>query len=484
MTFALFAGSAVVFAAALAVGLRSWRLALIGLLIYIPVSGIAIDAAYGHRAERAVAVLAKDFLFVVPAYAGFLVWAGRRRVRITFPAAPLTLMLALAAIVVAQAFNPDLPKPLIALIGIKVWLFYVPLLFLGYHLVRTRDELFRLLGLMTLLALVPAVIGLVEAALIYGGHANAVYRVYGGAAGAVTQEYVGFALPGGGQLRRIPSTFSSFYQHYLFLAVMLAVAYAWWRGRRLAPLQGAVTAAIWLVLLAASFLTGVRAAFLMTPILLVLVVALAGRSAVRFAVRRLLPAGVVVAAAVTLVPGSHMLAVWSDLADVGRQEFWDVIVASSREAVHLTTFGLGTGVDSIAARYAYSNDSAWQEMIYPLLGRWHESWYVRTWIELGVVGLAVVLALFATIVVRGVRAHLRLRDPSLRVASAALLAVVIWSIVYAVKSQYLDLDPLNVYFWLFAGLMFKVPVLAEREAAEEEEPPAPPARPLEAVVRR
>jgi hypothetical protein len=480
VTIAILAGSAVVFAAALAVGLRSWRLALVGLLVYIPVSGIAIDAAYGHRLERGVALLAKDFLFVLPAYAGFLRWAWKRQERISFPAAPVTLLLALAAIVVAQSFNPNLPKPLIALIGIKVWLFYVPLLFLGYHLVRTRDELYRLFGLMALLALVPAVLGLVEAALIYGGHANDVYRAYGSAAGAVTQKYVGFALPGGGQLRRIPSTFSSFYQYYLFLAVMLAVAYASWRGRRLALRQNVVAAAIWLVLLAASFLTGVRAAFIMTPFLFAVVLALEGRRAMRFAVRWLVPGAAVVLAAVTFVPGSHLLAVWSDVGHVGRQEFWDVIVASSREAVHLTTFGLGTGIDSIAARYAYSNDDAWQAFIFPLLGRWHESWYVKTWLELGVIGLAVVLALFATIVIRGVRAHLTLRDPGLRIASAALLSVVIWSMVYAAKSQYLDLDPLNVYFWLFAGMLFKVPVLAQREPVQED--PAPPARRLEAVV--
>ena len=103
---------------------------------------------------------------------------------------------------------------------------------------------------------------------------------------------------------------------------------------------------------------------------------------------------------------------------------------------------------------------------------------MKAWLELGAIGLAVVVALLVTIVYRGVRAHFMLRDPSLRVASAALLGVVIWSLVYAVKGQYLDLDPLNVYFWLFAGMLFKLPAL------EDPEPPgeAPVEEPKQAVV--
>jgi O-antigen ligase len=314
----------------------------------------------------------------------------------------------------------------------------------------------------------PAVVGLLEAALIYGGRAGDVYRLYGDAAGAVTQGYVGLELPGGGHLRRIPSTFSSFYQYYLFLAVMLGVAYAWWRGGGQGRRHGLVAGGTWFVLLAASFLTGVRAAFFMTPLLLALILVLEGRTAIRFAASRLVPVAIVVLAAVTLLPSTHLVGMWSSVFDVARQEFWDVLVDSGREAVELTTFGLGTGIDSIAARYAFANDNDWQQFIFPVLGRWHESWYVKTWLELGVVGVAIVLALFATIIVRGVRAHLTLRDPALRVSSAVCVAIVIWSVVYAIKGQYLDLDPLNVYFWLFAGLMLRLPRLERPEPETEE----------------
>ena len=57
----------------------------------------------------------------------------------------------------------------------------------------------------------------------------------------------------------------------------------------------------------------------------------------------------------------------------------------------------------------------------------------------------------------------------------------LWSIVYIAKSQYIDLDPLNVYFWLFVGLLFRVPTLAACEPVGEADE-APRARPLEAVA--
>jgi len=75
----LIAPAAVVLLAALLVGLRNWRWSVYGLLCYLPVSGIAILAAYPGRTDRAIAILAKDFVFVIPAYLGFLVYFWKRR---------------------------------------------------------------------------------------------------------------------------------------------------------------------------------------------------------------------------------------------------------------------------------------------------------------------------------------------------------------------------------------------------------------------
>src|SRR5205823_11764231 len=58
---------------------------------------------------------------------------------------------------------PILGNLRVGAIGAKVWLLYLPMYILGYALVETRHDLGRLLGLLSLSAVLPAVAGVVEA---------------------------------------------------------------------------------------------------------------------------------------------------------------------------------------------------------------------------------------------------------------------------------------------------------------------------------
>jgi len=104
-------------------------------------------------------------------------------------------------------------------------------------------------------------------------------------------------------------------------------------------------------------------------------------------------------------------------------------------------------------------------------------------LELGIVGLALIAAVLGSIVVRGFRIRRRLRDPGLIAMASAILGLMIWGIAYTVKAQYLDFDPLNLYFWLFTGVLFKLAVIDRAEAAPRERPPEtksslPPSQPV------
>jgi hypothetical protein len=446
---------------------RNWRWPIYGLLVYVPVSGIAVLAAYPGRIDRAVAILAKDFVFVIPAYALFFGYCLLHRKRPWFKGAPLVLLGLLALIVVGQAFNPELPNHLVGLIGVKVWLFYIPLLFLGYYLVQSRDQLFRVLGLMSLVALVPAVIGLVEVVLYYAGQAQTVYDVYGDAASPATQGFTTFMLSHGCTLRRVPSTFSFFYQYYLFGAAMVAISFAWWRGSRPAGRQLWAAGVVFLLIFVAAMFSGVRLGFIVIPLLVAAIILLAARSA-----NRLPWAGLAAGVACFAIAGGTAAGVCGLAAHLGKTtstESQDLGGKTVSEAVHKTWLGLGAGSDSTAARYAFPN----VELQSPV-GNVKESWYVKTYLELGVFGLAIVLALFATILYRAARVHFRLRDPQLTMVSAAILALMGWVLVYSLKAQYFDLDPINIYFWLFAGILMGLPRLERREPVAPPEPAAEP----------
>jgi hypothetical protein len=440
----------VAFSAAIVVGLWRWRWSIYGLLLYLPVSGIPVLVSYP---DTRAAVLAKDALFIMPAYIGFLAHHLAERRRMTFTGAPVPLLIGLSLLVVIHVFNPSLPNKAVGAIGAKVWLSYIPLLFLGYHLVRSRFEVGWLLGLMSITAILPMLIGVIEAILISLGHAQLVYGWYGSAASSATQEFTEFSLQGGGSLRRIPSTFSFFYQYFGYLLSMAAVSYAWWRaylaGTRLAP----IGLSVWLLTMLASFLSGARASFIFIPLLLAIALLLEGRG-FRLPVGRLVTVAFMLTAAATIL-GGRTDSVLTFGASVGKEAFGGLFIGALRKAFTLTAAGFGTGMDTNASRYAVTQ----YEQFAALGGFWYESWYVKTLLELGLAGVVIVSALFVQLIWSALRRHAYLKDRGLRVVSASLVAYLISVVLLSTKAQYLDLDPINVYFWLFVGILLRLETL-------------------------
>jgi len=268
----------------------------------------------------------------------------------------------------------------------------------------------------------------------------------------------------------VPSTFSFFYQYYIFATAMVVIAYGWWRGSRPAGRQLRIGGVLFLLFALAAMLSGVRLAFVLIPLLVAAMLVLGISSANRLSwgvvatgAACLAIAGGTGAAACGL--GQHLgAAVTSEAPDVGGR--------SVSQAVHKTWLGLGAGSDSTGARYAFPNVE-----LKTATGAVQEAWYVKTYLELGAFGLAIVVALLLTILVRAFRVHHRLRDPRLKVVSAGIVALIGWVLVYNAKTQYFDLDPMNVYFWLLVGILMGLPRLdrAEPEARPELEPERVPA---------
>ncbi len=456
----LLAAMVLVMACAFAVGICEWRRAVYGLLAYLPFSGVPILASYPRTT---IAVLLKDFLFVLPAYLGFAVWAVANRQRILFNRALAVLLGLLSALVLAQALNPSLPSRLVGLVGAKVWLFYLPLWVLGYHLVRKRRDLDRLLAVMSIAAVVPVLLGLTEAVLIYSGHPAQVYRWYGVAASAATQDFAELAFEGGGALRRVPSTFSFVSQYYAFVMAMLAVTYAWWKGVLAGTRWSVAGAGLWALVLLAGLASGARGALLSIPLVVVLLLVLERRGG-RLPFGRLATLVLVLVTTIALV-GLDPRRLSTGLARLGLGNFHDVFLKGFREALRLTVGGLGTGIDTNAGRYV----AAGSGRLNAVQGVWYESWFVKAVLELGVAGLLLVTLIVGTLALGTLRERRLVTDHRLRAIWASLAVVLLWNIVYSLKGQYIDMDPTNVYFWLFAGVLARVPALARQAPVEREE---------------
>jgi hypothetical protein len=453
--FGLYVFALISIAAMTALGISDWKRSIFWLVAFLPYSGLFIIATYPNQGP---ATLLKDVWFIVPAYLGFIgVYVLRRR-PMRVPGFPVALAAVFALLVAIQMLNPSIPNVLVGLIGAKVWLLYIPLAFLGYHLIGDKGDLERLLRIMCFAAVIPCAIGIIEAILVNTGSANLVYGWYGSAASAVTQ---GFADVGEGTttVLRVSSTFSFVSQYYLFTLSMVAVAYAYWRGFLARRAGGEFLGlTLFVLVIFAALLTGARGAILTVPAMILVILALDG-------IRLKAWTWLLAATALTLIGAAAVFGTTvSDLVDQvvnhGIGQFTIATVDGFRHALSETFVGLGAGVDTVSARYALPEFDP-----YALIGGGvEESWWVKAVLELGVVGLIVAACLLLTVLVRVIRASRRLLDPQLRAVAAALVALLVLIVVNNLKGSYLDLDPTNVFFWLFVGVLLKLPALDERQA--------------------
>jgi hypothetical protein len=256
-------------------------------------------------------------------------------------------------------------------------------------------------------------------------------KLYGPATSKIVQEvgYAGF----GGPFPRIPATFTSAASYYNFGIVAFASAIGYWRYRR-----SSFTGLVAIVLGLATVASGIRRSYLMVPLLTFV--------------------------AAFLMRGGHSAknrTAFAVVAAVGALLFFNVNVggllphlaegthgAVSSTAQQLTpalahgAIGHGTGSDTNAAnRYGGGTVAAWRE-----------AWYTKALVEFGILGLVAAVGLILTVLLQAGR-NVRLLYGVGREVAAPLAAVLVVTAVTLAKAAELDWDPMNAYFWLFAGLL-------------------------------
>lgn len=426
--------------------MRSWRWGVPLLILATPFSGLAIHAFH----PSPLPILYRDLLIVLPLYLAFWHREGAAAAwRRGIPTSVQIFAVALAVMVVAGMLNPQAGPPLAVLIGAKIWLFYLPLLVVGYAWPSDRQDLVRLLRLFVVTALVPALlgIGLWLSSQRFGYHSTMTF-FYGPAAEEATQDFTWFYM--GGFFYRIPATFQYTAQYYGFTLFSLVGAYM---AIRLDPstLWRRVARGATGILVVACFLSGSRGAFLFTPMLLMMMPLFGGRHA---SVLRWLVFIVVMLVVVYAFAGLDPLAMVDELRNLvilhGSTTAWGGLVDAWQRT---TAIGLGTGMNTGAARYAIAD----------YVPDYIENWYAKALVEFGLLGLIIVVGLMAALIIGGWRTLQRTGDEPLRQAGAAIVAFIALMALHSLKGWQLDLDPINAYFWLFAGLLFRLPDLAARE---------------------
>jgi hypothetical protein len=353
-----------------------------------------------------------------------------------------------------QTIQTGLTSPLAALVGLKTWLLYVPLLVLAQQLFVRGEDITRWLRVLVVVALIPSLIGISEAALIYSGAADVVYGFYGSLASKVTQDFAVVGIGNDIGLRRIPSTFTFVAQYYLYLFAMVPFATSLWLGdpaKRWRTFGGVAL----LIISVAGVTSGARAFLVWLPVQLALILVLNGRRGWL----RLAALSSVAIAGFIFFEGIAA-GVPQFLTSLSKDYLFGLPLRELQAAISLVGWlGAGAGMQTGAIRYLLEPGS--------LVGIGIEGWYGKTLFELGLPGLLIVLSVWTLCLQQLWRVRRALKAGPYRVLAGAIFVFALSTMVNLIKGPLIDIDPLNVYFWFFIGVGLAVP----RLSAKDDSPP-------------
>lgn len=448
------------------------RQALWAFLIYLPFGG-TITYTIGNSS---LLQLAKDG-FYIPALIGVIQYCRRERLPI-FISKPLIAPLAvLIALCLLTLIFINLPQQLarvggeqpfaMGILGLKVLIGYIPLIVCAYYLIRDRADLLFLMRLTVALILVCCGLAFFQYLLLKTGYCpgtrfeegEGLYR-----ASLEARCFVGGSLlysPAQGQIR-LPGTFVAPWQWGWFLISGGFLAFGsafndpkpFWRTMGLAALASVFILAV---------LSGQRIALALVPVTFLLLLLLTGQLV---QLKRFLPTGIGLLVLLGIVGLSNPELLQDRIESfqsrweaspphefIWNQFMW--VVDSNMNSL----LGNGLGRATNSARVFGET-----ELI--------ETYHPKLLYEIGPFGALAFVALVTVLTVIAFRSYRSLRDRDLRNFGASFWVFILF-ISYNPYYYPLDVDPVAVYYWFFAGVILKLPEIERKErldALEAEHP--------------
>ncbi|MFB2974521.1 hypothetical protein ACE1CD_36805 [Aerosakkonema sp. BLCC-F183] len=428
------------------------RKALWAFLIYLPFIG---TFTYAIAGGNPLFFITKDILYI-PALIALIIYCQRSHLPIVIAKPlkqPLLFLLACCSVTLVyvngyQQFNSDLDEQpfLMGILGLKVLIGYIPLIFCAYYLIRNKQELRFLIRLHVVLALICCTLALIQYLLLSSGVCTGTSGLEGDAlfkAALDARCFVGGALLYNPELGviRLPGTFAAPWQWGWFLisngffTVASAVSETSRRWRN------ASFVAMALVLFVA-VVSGQKIALVLiiTIFALLLFFAAPGGNFKR---------GIIIylGGAIVLVLGlnTDFFSYWKDSL------LYEFIVPQFDWALgNLETFfGSGLGRATNAARIF--GETALVETYYP-----------KVLYEIGPLGLLAMLTVISILTFLTFKAYRSVKDIKLRRLGICLWAFVLF-ISYNIYYYPLDVLPVAIYYWFFAGVLLKLPQLESNQ---------------------
>jgi hypothetical protein len=460
------------------------RLGLLALIIYLPLSNTfalsvvrvfqVVGNFIGIEPSYALYKIAKD-AFYFPALAAILIKTKTfKQLRPQIKPFLITALILLASSLITFLFV-NLPQGAIAvgIVGLKTLLSYIPLVLCGYYLIEQKRDLFVVNRLLIVMILVCCVLALIQYFLLVQGICpdneflnqlevrvpksdSKYYADITEKATLKAQCFVGGSVlynPERG-LIRLPGTFSDPWQWAWFLVSSSVISYAASFSDPQKRWRVAGWVAMVLVFLA-TLVSGQRIPFLLVP-LFYLVLFIATSKHKQKLPLKLGILGLISLLAVTLNPfiqerGLNFLDRWlysSPIDFVGNQMQWMFN--------YVQLFGFGLGTASSGARHLAGKEGI----------RLIETYYAKLLYEIGIVGFIAFMALVTILCILTFKAYLKVKNAALKHWGLCIWIFLLF-ISYNPYYYPLSVEPVSVYYWLFAGILLKLPEISEKLEDEE-----------------
>jgi hypothetical protein len=436
-------------------------MALWGFLIYLPFSG---TVTYWIGGGSPIFQLAKDGFYFPALFAKYKQWKSKRMPMIVPKELkqPLMVLLAICGLTLLlvnglQQLKPAGEKPiLLGLMGLKSFIGYLPLITCAYYQIKGKKELLFLTRLTLVLAIICCVLGVIQYQFLASGRCKGTDHLTGDDLFKATLDakcFVGGSLvfsPSQNMIR-LPGTFVAPWQWAWFLIANAFFTFAsafsdpsplW----RMTGLIGMV------MVFVNAVISGQRIALALVPVVTIILLVLTGQVA---NLKRFLPIlaglGLILGIAAAASPAFLQERVDSFVSRWNASPPTDFISEQFGQSSGGQKGILGKGLGRATNAARIFGKTALIETYYP-----------KMIFEIGPIGVAGFLYLVTTMVVIGFKSYRSVKDKNLRSFGASFWVFVL-IISYNTYYYPLDVDPVTVYYWYFAGVLFKLPEIDREE---------------------
>ncbi|WP_013324491.1 hypothetical protein [Gloeothece verrucosa] len=460
------------------------RWGILALLIYLPLSNTltfsvikvykVIGNMIGYTKAYPLYKIAKDG-FYFPALLGILIstktWEQLRpKIKPLLIALSILLGICLLSLVFVSFADFQLQNLVKGLVGLKILLGYIPLIVCGYYLIRTSKDIFFVSRLQVVLILICCSLCFIQYFLLTSQFCpdNITLNKLPSLVPLSQDKYYpditakatlkGMCFVGGSLLYnpqqgliRLPGTFSDPWQWAWFLIFSGFMTYAASFSDP-SPRWRVVSWIGMAMVLATTLISGQRVALLVVPVTFIVLLVVSERR------KKWLPVKLGIIAALTLLVISQMSFVQQLLSNfIARWQYSPPLEFMTKQLQWLLGIQ-GKNINLLGVGGLGGATSGARRLVDENATQLIETFYVKLLYEIGILGFLAFMGVVTILSILTFRAYKTVNNQALS-HWAICLWIFILFISYNPWYYPLTVEPVAVYYWLFAGILLKLPEL-------------------------